>query len=370
VKALGEKYGFDWEAELAAQGVSRRRGMMPLPFKTDSVSEDCCQGIIKNHGLYTQCEGARLKDGEYCGKCEKGASENANGEPDGGTVKRRLACDEMEYRDNKGNKVVSFAKVMKKLNLSEADVLAEASRRKVSVCEEDMRMPEKKIAKKTEKTIGEKKRGRPKKAEPTVEVDATEDLFNSLVKETSAKVLPAKVLPAKVPTVSSESGSESGSESEGGEKKTPAKAAKAAKDAEKQAAKAAKEAEKAAAKAAKEAEKEAAKAAKEAEKEAAKAEKAAAKKETKKESKKESKKEESKKEESKKEESKKEDSDDEEDEEDDEPQVKVKKFTHKGVEYLLSSENVLYDAKTQDAVGTWNPDKKEIVELGEEEYEE
>jgi colicin import membrane protein len=53
-------------------------------------------------------------------------------------------------------------------------------------------------------------------------------------------------------------------------------------------------------------------------------------------------------------------------------EVKVKKFEVNGKKYLKSSENILYDAETQDVIGKWNEDKKEIIfeELEEEEDQE
>jgi hypothetical protein len=52
-------------------------------------------------------------------------------------------------------------------------------------------------------------------------------------------------------------------------------------------------------------------------------------------------------------------------------EVKVKKFEVNGKKYLKSSENILYDVDTQDVIGKWNEEKKEIMfEELEEESEE
>lgn len=53
-------------------------------------------------------------------------------------------------------------------------------------------------------------------------------------------------------------------------------------------------------------------------------------------------------------------------------EVKVKKFEVNGKKYLKSSENILYDTETQDVVGKWDEEKKEIIfeELEEEEEDE
>jgi hypothetical protein len=52
-------------------------------------------------------------------------------------------------------------------------------------------------------------------------------------------------------------------------------------------------------------------------------------------------------------------------------EVKVKKFEVNGKKYLKSSENIVYDAETQDVIGKWNEEKKEIIfeELEEEDEE-
>jgi hypothetical protein len=58
--------------------------------------------------------------------------------------------------------------------------------------------------------------------------------------------------------------------------------------------------------------------------------------------------------------------------EEEEEEVTVKKFEHKGVTYLRSSDNVMYDMNTEDAIGKWNEVTKSIdaYELEPEEEEE
>jgi hypothetical protein len=70
------------------------------------------------------------------------------------------------------------------------------------------------------------------------------------------------------------------------------------------------------------------------------------------------------------EESEEEDSDDEEEEE--EEVVKVKRVKINNKDYLKSSNNVLYDIDTNDAIGVWDENKQEIIlnELDEESYVE
>ena len=59
-----------------------------------------------------------------------------------------------------------------------------------------------------------------------------------------------------------------------------------------------------------------------------------------------------------------------EEEYEEEDKVEVKKFEFKGIKYLRSTTNILYDATTQDAIGHWNEDKQEVEELEEELEEE
>jgi hypothetical protein len=51
-------------------------------------------------------------------------------------------------------------------------------------------------------------------------------------------------------------------------------------------------------------------------------------------------------------------------------EVSVKKFDHKGKEYLISKENILYDPENEEAVGKWNEEKQEIESCEELEEEE
>ncbi len=197
------------------------------------------------------------------------------------------------------------------------------------------------------------KKGRPKKEKKEVEVSGKVDIFTTLVEGSTSETSENKVEEPK---------------------KMTKKAEKEAKKAEKEAAKAAKEAEKKAkeeAKAAKKAEKEA-KAQKEkkprTEAQIAAFEKMKAKGEEKRKQK-QAEKEQAKSAEpvqapaaapvapAVKEEKEK---------------ISVKKVELNGKKYLKSSENILYDAETQDVVGKWDEEKKEIIfeELEEEEEDE
>ena len=417
VKVCGRRVGAK-KLLSESEGVKVLKSKFALPF-SNTIRAECCTGVKPNRGLYSQCDNAPKKDAVFCTGCLNQSAKNASGEPDYGVIGKRLA-EGSAWRDPKGNAPVSYQKVMKKLKLTEEQVLAEVARLGVAfnaeehfavIAAKDTKRGRPKKASDDSSSVGgddSKKRGRPKKAAKVVEV-VSEDLFATLV-ENAKMAAPAAVV-AIVPLeakVEAEVSDMSGSESEGDsaapkEEKVPAKkkatkeekgvkdaelaAKKAAKEAELAAKKAAKEAELGEKKAAKEAELAEKKAAKEAAKtpkaekapKAAKVEKAAAaakvekgKKETKVE-----KKEAAAAKEAEKiavSQSTEELVAEEEEEEEEEEAVKVEKFEFNGVTYLRSSNNVMYDSTTQDEIGVWNEAKKEITfcepDSDEEEEEE
>jgi len=349
------------------------KATFPLPF-SGVVRADCCQGVKPNRGLYSQCEKECVDDGEFCKGCTKQATKNASGEPDYGIITKRGSPD---WRDPKGKAPLAFIKVMKKLKLSEEEVLNEVSRLNVAfdasihfaeepVKESKRGRPKKAITSDTESEKSEKKRGRPKKAAKVVEITPTEDLFATLVED-------AKAAGEMKADMSDLSGSDSESESSSKKsKKSPAEkaaaeAAKAAAKAEKEAQKAADKAEKEAQKAAEKAEKDAQKAAEKAEKDAQKAaekaqkeSEALAKKAAKDAAKKPKAKVTKKTAEVKAPAVEEAELVSEDESDDDEPAVAVSKFEFKGKMYLKSSNGVIYDRDTQDEIGVWNEAKQDI----------
>jgi len=421
--------------EKVSKVTKKMESRLPLPF-TGVIDSTLCQGVKQNQGLYTQCTNSIEEKGlcKSCKKqaSKNGSGEPDNGL----IVRRAEEGDEYRDGKGRQvihySKLMKKLNLTREDVLEEAARQGVTVDEKHFVVQSTKRGRPKKVSvSDTESEKTEKKRGRPKKAEKVIEVSATEDLFESLMLQAQAASPRSVSKTEEIDEVSDVSVSDSESEisskksskaaggarlsAEAKEAKTAAKfAAKEAKAAEKLATKAAKKeakaAEKLAAKEAKAAEKLAAKVVdKEAEKFAAKEAKAAeklatkaAKKEAKaaeklaaKEAKaaeklaaKESK--EAKKEvkESKKVEAKVEtkvetkvvvedsddesDSSDDESESDDEAEVSVTQFEHKGVMYLKSCDNVLYDPKTSDVVGKWNEVtcKVEEYELESEDEEE
>jgi hypothetical protein len=179
----------------------------PLPF--DGVkNEDNCEAVRLNSGLYTQCALKKKAGQRWCLACGKQAAKNSSGKPDNGAMEDRLAVGPMEYVDPKGRKVVAYCAVLKKLKVSQAEMVAycesanlppimavhlqeaeaeaekeEGSKKKAKKVKEEVEVKEEV---KEEVEVKEKdKKGRPKKAkkEPTVTSNSTEDLFASLVSQ-------------------------------------------------------------------------------------------------------------------------------------------------------------------------------------------
>lgn len=219
-----------------------------------------------------------------------------------------------EFRDPKGRAPIAYAKVLQKLKLTREQVEGEAAKFNIVLEDSDFAAPESKrgrpkkaVSDTDSETSGEpKKRGRPKKTEKPVEVSSTEDLFASLISE--VKAASPRPEPKEDPKLNK--------------------------------------------KEQKEAEKKAAKDKKEQEKKAAKEEKAQSKKDSKKEApatiaapvaedKSEA---------------------EDENEAEEEVVLSVKKFVFNGKTYLRTSDNVLYDAETQDEVGVFNEAQQKIEE--------
>ena len=303
LERASRRHGFDLNVELEAQdlekvsitrvAMGKRKGKLvsvvekrvkrfPLPFMKSHVSADCCQGLVYNGGLFTQCLKSRCSESdEYCKDCEFESSMSSRGYPNAGNVSLRSSCGLYEYKDSKGRSPISYLKFLsnKKLSVSDAEDEARRLNLEIPSCHLEVRVV---------------KRGRKPKAlsgkHAVVVCDdvGKRDMFvglSSNVDESAADVDESAADEDESASNVDESASnvdESAAKVDESAAKAD-KAEKAAAKAEKAAAKAAKEAAKAEKAAAKEAKaekvaaKEAAKAAKEAAKEAAKAEKAAAK---------------------------------------------------------------------------------------------
>ena len=306
----------------AAKKAANKPEAMPFPLPFSGIQKDeCCHALRQNNGLYTQCANEKGESDRYCGQCSKQAEKSNTGEPEYGTIESRMLAGLHDYVDSKGRKPVHYTKIMKKLNLTEAQVMELANKHGVKVDSSHFVAPvdvSKRGRPKSEKSVNSAKartgvKGRPKKEKKVVQIAGDEDdLFANLVAQANhvspaesdadeeeavaevPAVLPAvevaevpvevpvevpAVLPAveiaEVPAAVKVVKTASDKAADKAAKEAQKAAEKAEKEAQKAAEKAAKEAQKVAEKAAKDAEKAAEKAAKEAEKAAKVAEKEA-----------------------------------------------------------------------------------------------
>ena len=168
VRWCGEKYNFDADlvlkdlakldvsteimATIQQEGKPAKTGKqksIPIPFNPNKVSQESCQALVFNDGLFTQCDGA--KDGEsFCSKCLGG--ELVEGVPVCGTIQQRLDETLMGYKDLKGRKVKHYSEVLKKRKCTLDQAKAFLSENNQDIPEEHLVLPAK-----------VERRGRPKK---------------------------------------------------------------------------------------------------------------------------------------------------------------------------------------------------------------
>jgi chemotaxis protein histidine kinase CheA len=357
VEECGSKYNFD--SSEALREISEilkpqkkeklsSKCKYPLPF-SGTKKEGCCNGIVKNHGLYTQCE-KKVKESEYCKVCENKPY---------GSIEERLSKDLYEYKDPKGKGPKRYTDVLKNLKISKETIEKEAERLNIKInpvhFEEIVENVEnvKRGRPKTEKKVKEVtgKKGRPKKEKKTVVVNNNEedDLFATLIANANANVNSEEPTEVETEELSVEP-TEVPIEEPKPKKQKKVKEVDPAKEAEKQ-----KKAEEKAAKEAEKQKKAEEKAAKEAEKQKKAEEKAA--KEAAKEAEKQ-----------KKAEEKAQSLPKEEKEAD-----VVKKIDFEGKSYYKSKNTGVIYNMDQEVVGKWNEERNEIdfeEEEEEEEYDE
>jgi len=398
VRWCGEKYNFDADlvlkdlakldvsteimATIQQEGKPAKTGKqksIPIPFNPNKVSQDSCQALVFNDGLFTQCDGAKEND-SFCSKCLGG--ELVDGVPVCGTIQQRLDKTLMGYKDLKGRKVKHYTEVLKKRKCTLVQAKAFLAENNTEIPEEHLILPEK-----------VERRGRPKKEKKEiVSVSPVADIFEELAKASEVDTESVSdesqvsiITPAKESAEEKKAKKEA-AEAEKKAKKEAAEAEKKAAEAEKKAAEAEKKAKKEASEAEKKAKKEASEAEKKAKKEAAEAEKKAkkeaaeAEKKAKKEAAEATKK--AKKEAAanpKAETTKVEEPVVEKVQEpvvekaeepvaEEEPQkVKVKRIEIDGKKYLKTHDNTLYDESTSEVVGTLDPETNTIIPYEEEE---
>jgi hypothetical protein len=181
-KAVKEKVVKEKPKKVAkekAEKVVVPKPSIPLPFVRSMVSEECCQGLAYNGGLFTQCQKMRMDQSSYCKVCQVEADGNASGAPNNGTVEQRLGCDLMEFRDPKGRNPIAYSKIMEKKKLTREQVELEAG--KLNIVIDDVHFAV--VEKKKKETAGRPKAA--KKSVKVIETGAVEDLFAELVDKMS-----------------------------------------------------------------------------------------------------------------------------------------------------------------------------------------
>ena len=202
IEECGKKFGFDVEEALRMLNLEKKekkekveKSKYPLPFNGEK-RENCCNGIVKNHGLYTQCE-KKVKENEYCKGCESQPY---------GNITERLSVDLYDYKDPKGKIPKRYTEVLKKLKLSKEIIEEESKRLNITInpihfeeVAENVKRGRPKSEKKVKEPTG--KKGRPKKEKKVVEVNNNEeeDLFATLIANAQPlkKVEPNSLQPLK-----------------------------------------------------------------------------------------------------------------------------------------------------------------------------
>ena len=178
--------------------VKRETPTIPLPW-TGLAVVGWCSGLRLNHNLHSQCCMEPLEGGEFCKTCQKQADSNANGIPTYGSVASRMTSGLLEFRDPKQNKqTIPYANVMKKLNITREAAETEAAKFGMTIPEEHFVIRESKRGRpKKDAAISDtesdtstssgiaKKRGRPKKDKKVIVASVGDDLIASLVAQSS-----------------------------------------------------------------------------------------------------------------------------------------------------------------------------------------
>jgi chemotaxis protein histidine kinase CheA len=397
VKACGNQYGFNAEEAIRMLGLENlalTRKMMakksagikklksvkepkaakeasfPFPFCSGSVNSNCCQGITYNRGLFTQCSKEKMDNSSYCKVCQADALTNAAGVPTCGNIEMRLATGLYDYKDSKGRKPASYLKVLAKLKLTKEAAIEAASKQNIEI--DELHFQGKEKSKKTSSSP----RGRPKKASTAINADGASDLFAQLQSEDSENDSDNDSNVTKKSNKLSEeekSAKKAALEAERQQKKADREAKIAAEKAEKEEKRKAEAAEK---KAEREAKAAAEKAEREIKRNQEKAEREAKRKQEK-ESKKPKKEADKKPKNAKKSEeepnpkAQAEEKPKEQETSEAKPQkVTVTRIKIDDVEYLKSSTNILYNPKTREEVGMYDPINKTIIPLPDDDEEE
>jgi len=146
-----------------------------LPFN-GVINNNVCLGLKLNHSLYTQCESKRMNGLNYCKSCAGQTDKNSNGKPDYGTVSDRMLVGLMDYKDPKGKGPIHYTKFMKKMNITQEEVINEALKLNITI--DPIHFTEPEIINKPKQ---DGKKGKNPKNDKVIDVDNVTDLFAKIV---------------------------------------------------------------------------------------------------------------------------------------------------------------------------------------------
>ena len=189
-------------------GSKKREIKCPLPFNGDK-NEECCNGLVENYYLMSQCKASKKEGSLYCGSCKNKAEKEGNGMPKWGTIEDRMKVGILEYVAPNGMRPKRYMEVLEKLKFTKEDALEAAEKanmilnechlegvlnaeKVLSIAEKSSNSdkPEKVTKGRPKKEAKEVKssssRGRPKKEAKEVELDDG-DYFATLIAEAEAE---------------------------------------------------------------------------------------------------------------------------------------------------------------------------------------
>ena len=125
VKEVKEKVVKEVKEKVAKKVVAPAlKPAFALPF-CGTINESC-SGLCYADGLFLQCANKK-NAGDFCKRCAADAAKNEHGKPSHGIVQDRIN-QLQDFQAPNGKKQVPYYKIMKKLNLTQEQVEAEALR--------------------------------------------------------------------------------------------------------------------------------------------------------------------------------------------------------------------------------------------------
>jgi hypothetical protein len=198
----GGRYDYSELLKELGYGESRKedeiKKSIMLPW-CGKVIEGNCESLKYNSGLYTQCMKKKEEGIEVCMSCKESIERNG-GDSVYGTVKDRLSCGLLDYKDGRGKKCVRYLTIMKreKISREDAEMAAREMGWEIDKCNFESSVgkrgrPRKERVESESEVVEKKKRGRPRKSKEVVSSNVGEDLIASLMSECVEEVQEVEV---------------------------------------------------------------------------------------------------------------------------------------------------------------------------------